>query len=253
MGGWLWSRSVAAVCPKPAFTWCSGLGCASLETKRPSVCRANVRTKGRGGGFRCRHKPYAAASSRPTSHPPGGGAARAHAGDQIRIGVGEVSAAVLTDDVEARDAVALGVDGVHVRVDLDAVERAERIAGVLDAVERSLFKRRKTEGLLAEVFVDAFGLLRSRRCGLVFGLRRPQADDRRRGEGARRMNFRPVRIWRTGVANAASIMDARRQMPRGHQPAGHQGEGNKDKPCGRITSVRRRGSRARSERGARRP
>lgn len=31
--------------------------------------RANVRTKGRGGVFRCRRKPYAAASSRPTSQP----------------------------------------------------------------------------------------------------------------------------------------------------------------------------------------
>ena len=69
MGVWLWSRSVASVCSKSAFRWCSGLGCASLETKRPSVCRANVRTKGRGGVFRCRRKPYAAASSRPTSQP----------------------------------------------------------------------------------------------------------------------------------------------------------------------------------------
>ena len=47
------------------------------------------------------------------------------------------------------------VDGIHVRVDLDAVERAKRVAGILDAIERRLFKRGQTEGFFAEIFVYA--------------------------------------------------------------------------------------------------
>ena len=83
------------------------------------------------------------------------GAAAGHARGEVRVGVGEVGAAVVADHVEPRDGVAFRVDGVHIRVDHDAVHRAEDVARVLGAVEGALVHRRQTEGFLAVVKVVA--------------------------------------------------------------------------------------------------
>ena len=86
---------------------------------------------------------------------PSGGTTCAHPGNEVRIRVGEVDAAVLTDDVEPGDGFAFGVKRVHVRVDHDAVERAERVARILEAVERRLLFRKSYSKLL-DVFSDFF-------------------------------------------------------------------------------------------------
>ena len=80
-------------------------------------------------------------------------AAAGHAGGEVRVLVGEVAAAVVADDEEARDRVALGVDGVHVGVDLDAVHGAEHPARVLGTVEGSLVDGGETVLFLAVVDV----------------------------------------------------------------------------------------------------
>ena len=83
------------------------------------------------------------------------GAAAGHAGDKVRVGVGKVAAAVIADHIQARNRIAFRVDGIHVSVDLNAVHRAQNVAGVLSAVEGRLVKRRQTEGFLAVVKVVA--------------------------------------------------------------------------------------------------
>ena len=82
-------------------------------------------------------------------------AAAGHARREVRVGVGEVGAAVVADHVEPRDGVSFRVDGVHVRVDHDAVHRAEDVARVLRTVEGALVHRRQTEGFFAVVKVVA--------------------------------------------------------------------------------------------------
>lgn len=83
------------------------------------------------------------------------GAAAGHAGDKVRVGVGKVAAAVVADHVQTRNRISFGVDGIHVRVDLNAVHRAQNVAGVLSAVDGRLVKRRQTEGFLAVIDVVA--------------------------------------------------------------------------------------------------
>lgn len=83
------------------------------------------------------------------------GAAAGHAGDKVRIGVGKVAAAVVADHVQTRNRISFGVDGIHVGVDLNAVHRAQNVAGVLSALEGQLVKRRQTERFLAVIYVVA--------------------------------------------------------------------------------------------------
>ena len=87
--------------------------------------------------------------------PEGHGAAAGHAGDKVRVRVGKVAAAVVADNIKTRDRLAFRVDGIHVRVDLNAVHRAQNVARVLGAVEGRLVKGRHAEGFLAVVKVVA--------------------------------------------------------------------------------------------------
>ena len=81
--------------------------------------------------------------------------AAGHAGGEVRVFVREEAPAVVPDDVKPRDGIAIGVDRVHVRVDLDPVHRAENVARVLRAIERGLVDGSEAEGFLAVVLVNA--------------------------------------------------------------------------------------------------
>ena len=53
-------------------------------------------------------------------------ASRAAAGDKVNVGIGVISSAVIPNDIQSRDRVAVFVDGVHVLVNADAVNRGEK-------------------------------------------------------------------------------------------------------------------------------
>ena len=99
----------------------------------------------------------------------GGAAACGGTSHQAGIAAGEVVAAHVTDDVQARDGLEVVVQCVHVVVDLDAVHGADEVAaGLAHTVEGCLLQGGQAVALLAEVLVLPLGsqlIVAIHRCG----------------------------------------------------------------------------------------
>ena len=75
--------------------------------------------------------------------------------EHLRIAVGEETAHIIANHIQARDCLAVCLDSLKVGVDTDTVHCCKQPAAQRNAIERSFFNRCHILLLLAEVKVDA--------------------------------------------------------------------------------------------------